>query len=148
MIINLDYTSEIPIYLQLRNEIVKGIANGQFKYGESLPTVRTLAQDLQVNNMTVNKAYGLLKQEGYICIDRRHGDKVQPTIDNSHEHQEKLLDELELLASEAIVKGMNKDEFINTCKALLQTIQLYNKNTRKLVTLANLTGKLFFTLLI
>lgn len=61
MIINLDYTSEIPIYLQLRNEIVKGIANGQFKYGESLPTVRTLAQDLQVNNMTVNKAYGLLK---------------------------------------------------------------------------------------
>ena len=56
MIINLDYTSEIPIYLQLRNEIVKGIANGQFKYGESLPTVRTLAQDLQVNNMTVNKA--------------------------------------------------------------------------------------------
>ena len=113
MIINLDYTSEIPIYLQLRNEIVKGIANGQFKYGE----------DLQVNNMTVNKAYGLLKQEGYICIDRRHGAKVQPTIDNSHEHQEKLLDELELLASEAIVKGMNKDEFINTCKALLQTIQ-------------------------
>ena len=68
-------------------------------------------------------AYGLLKQEGYICIDRRHGAKVQPTIDNSHEHQEKLLDELELLASEAIVKGMNKDEFINTCKALLQTIQ-------------------------
>lgn len=123
MIINLDYTSEIPIYLQLRNEIVKGIANGQFKYGESLPTVRTLAQDLQVNNMTVNKAYGLLKQEGYICIDRRHGAKVQPTIDNSHEHQEKLLDKLELLASEAIVKGMNKDEFINTCKALLQTIQ-------------------------
>ena len=57
--------------------------------------------------MTVNKAYGLLKQEGYICIDRRHGAKVQPTIDNSHEHQEKLLDELELLASEAIVKGMN-----------------------------------------
>ena len=87
MIINLDYTSEIPIYLQLRNEIVKGIANGQFKYGESLPTVRTLAQDLQVNNMTVNKAYGLLKQEGYICIDRRHGAKVQPTIYNSHEHQ-------------------------------------------------------------
>lgn len=45
---NLDYTSEIPIYLQLRNEIVKGIANGQFKYGESLPAVRTLAQDLQI----------------------------------------------------------------------------------------------------
>lgn len=123
MIIELNYNSDIPIYLQLRNEIVKGIASGQFKYGESLPTVRTLALDFQVNNMTVNKAYGLLKQEGYICIDRRHGAKVQPTIDNSYEHKSKLVNDLELLASEAIVKGMDKDEFISTCKNLLNAIQ-------------------------
>ncbi|OUP76182.1 GntR family transcriptional regulator [Erysipelatoclostridium sp. An173] len=122
MIIELNYTSDTPIYLQLRNEIVKGIASGQFKYGEALPTVRTLAKELQVNNMTVNKAYSLLKQEGYICIDRRHGAKVQPTIDNSYEHQEKLVNELELLASEAIVKGMDKEDFIDTCKKLLQSI--------------------------
>lgn len=122
MIIELNYTSATPIYLQLRNEIVKGIASGQFKYGEALPTVRTLAKELQVNNMTVNKAYSLLKQEGYICIDRRHGAKVQPTIDNSYEHQEKLVNELELLASEAIVKGMDKEDFIDTCKKLLQSI--------------------------
>lgn len=122
MIIELNYTSDTPIYLQLRNEIVKGIASGQFKYGEALPTVRTLAKELQVNNMTVNKAYSLLKQEGYICIDRRHGTKVQPTIDNSYEHQEKLVNELELLASEAIVKGMDKEDFIDTCKKLLQSI--------------------------
>lgn len=122
MIIELNYTSDTPIYLQLRNEIVKGIASGQFKYGEALPTVRTLAKELQVNNMTVNKAYSLLKQEGYICIDRRHGAKVQPTIDNSYEHQEKLVNELELLASEAIVKGMDKENFIDTCKKLLQSI--------------------------
>lgn len=122
MIIELNYTSDTPIYLQLRNEIVKGIANGQFKYGEALPTVRTLAKELQVNNMTVNKAYSLLKQEGYICIDRRHGAKVQPTIDNSYEYQEKLANELELLASEAIVKGMDKEDFIDTCKKLLQSI--------------------------
>lgn len=122
MIIELNYTSDTPIYLQLRNEIVKGIASGQFKYGEALPTVRTLAKELQVNNMTVNKAYSLLKQEGYICIDRRHGAKVQPTIDNSYEHKEKLVNELELLASEAIVKGMDKEAFIDTCKKLLQSI--------------------------
>ena len=122
MIIELNYTSDTPIYLQLRNEIVKGIASGQFKYGEALPTVRTLAKELQVNNMTVNKAYSLLKQEGYVCIDRRHGAKVQPTIDNSYEHQEKLVNELELLASEAIVKGMDKEAFIDTCKKLLQSI--------------------------
>lgn len=123
MIIELDFTSETPIYLQLRNEIVKGIATGKFQYGEALPTVRTLAKDLQINNMTVNKAYNLLKQEGYICIDRRHGAKVQPTIDNSYQHQEKLVSELELIASEAIVKGMNKEDFLQTCKKLLSSIQ-------------------------
>lgn len=123
MIIELDFTSETPIYLQLRNEIVKGIATGKFQYGEALPTVRTLAKDLQINNMTVNKAYNLLKQEGYICIDRRHGAKVQPTIDNSYHYQEKLVSELELIASEAIVKGMNKEDFLQTCKKLLSSIQ-------------------------
>lgn len=123
MIIELDFTSETPIYLQLRNEIVKGIATGKFQYGEALPTVRTLAKDLQINNMTVNKAYNLLKQEGYICIDRRHGAKVQPTIDNSYQYQEKLVGELELIASEAIVKGMNKEDFLQTCQKLLSSIQ-------------------------
>lgn len=73
MIIEIDYESETPIYLQLRNEIVRGIGSGQFKYGENLPTVRTLANDLQVNTMTVSKAYNLLKQEGYIVTDRRKG---------------------------------------------------------------------------
>ena len=114
MIIELNYTSDTPIYLQLRNEIVKGIASGQFKYGEALPTVRTLAKELQVNNMTVNKAYSLLKQEGYICIDRRHGAKVQPTIDNSYEHQEKLVNELQIKKiisqKEAEAININKDE--------------------------------------
>ena len=123
MIIELDFTNETPIYLQLRNEIVKKIATGEFKYGEALPTVRALAKDLQINNMTVNKAYNLLKQEGYICIDRRHGAKVQPTIDTSVEYQEKLVSELGLIASEAIVKGMDKEEFLETCQKLLQTIQ-------------------------
>lgn len=130
MIIELDYTSSTPIYLQLRNEIVKGIASGTFKYGEALPSVRTLAKELQVNNMTINKTYSILKQEGYICIDRRHGAKVQPTIDNSKEHQDQLVSKLELLASEAIVKGMKKDDFMDTCKKLLQTIQ-YDSLTAK-----------------
>ena len=56
MIISLDYRSDIPIYLQIRNEIVKGIGTGGLKFGEQLPTVRSLAADTGVNAMTVNKA--------------------------------------------------------------------------------------------
>jgi len=120
MIINLNYNSEIPIYLQLRNEIIRGIGSGQFKYGESLPSIRSLANDLHVNSMTINKAYALLKQEGYICIDRRHGAKVLPSQDSLI--KEKVYSDLQLLASEAIIKGMKKDDFLNLCKDMVKQL--------------------------
>jgi len=61
MIIRLDMTSEVPIYVQLRNAVVVGIGKGELQPGEGLPTVRQMAEDLGVNTMTVNKAYALLK---------------------------------------------------------------------------------------
>ena len=81
MIIELDMNSSIPIYVQLRNQIVMGIGHGELKPGESLPTVRQLAEDAGVNTMTVNKTYQILKTEGYINIDRRHGAVVAKNID-------------------------------------------------------------------
>ena len=55
MIIKINQRSEIPLYLQLRNQIVTGIGKGALKPGESLPTVRQLATDLGINSMTVSK---------------------------------------------------------------------------------------------
>ena len=76
MIIKINTKSETPIYLQLRNEVVKGIGKGEFEIGESLPTVRQMAMELGVNTMTVSKAYQLLKAEGFIETDRRKGTVV------------------------------------------------------------------------
>ena len=76
MLIKLDMKSSVPIYVQLRNQIVLGIGRGDIGIGEKLPTVRQLAEDIGVNNMTVNKAYTILKNEGYIEIDRRQGAKI------------------------------------------------------------------------
>ena len=76
MIIKINSRSEIPIYLQLRNQIVKGIGKGELEQGEILPTVRQMAADLGVNAMTVSKAYQLLKAEGFIETDRRKGSVV------------------------------------------------------------------------
>ncbi len=59
-------SSSTPIYVQLRNQIVKGIGKGELKTGEKLPTIRQLASDAGVNTMTVNKAYQILKNEGFI----------------------------------------------------------------------------------
>ena len=81
MVIELDMESEVPIYVQLRNQIVKGIGKGELKAQEKLPTVRQLAAEAGVNTMTVNKAYQILKAEGYIKIDRRHGAVVADVVD-------------------------------------------------------------------
>ena len=73
MIISINEMSEIPIYQQIRNQIVQGISDGRLSPGEQFPTVRGLAEEIGINSMTVNKAYSLLKQEGYIFADRRSG---------------------------------------------------------------------------
>ena len=78
MIISLDMSSNVPIYVQLRNQIVTGIGKGELKAGETLPSVRQMAQDAGINSMTVNKTYQILKAEGFIEIDRRKGATICP----------------------------------------------------------------------
>ena len=107
MILKLNMSSETPIYVQLRNQIVLGIGRGELKLGEGLPTVRQLAQDVGVNTMTVNKAY--------TEIDRRHGARVSPTVRLDGEFREKLEGELALLIAESGLKGMEKQDFLTLC---------------------------------
>ena len=80
MIIKIDEYSDVPIYMQLRNQIVMGISKGDLKSGEQLPTVRALALEIGINTMTVSKAYQLLKNEGYILTDRKNGARVRNEI--------------------------------------------------------------------
>lgn len=124
MIIELDMNSSTSIYVQLRNQIVMGIGRGELKLGESLPTVRQLAQDIGVNTMTVNKAYQILKTEGYIKIDRRHGAIVSDNIDMDIVFREKLENELELLLAEAAINGMDKRDFLSMCNEIYSKIKV------------------------
>lgn len=124
MIIELDMNSSTPIYVQLRNQIVMGIGRGELKLGESLPTVRQLAQDIGVNTMTVNKAYQILKTEGYIKIDRRHGAIVSDNIDMDIVFREKLENELELLLAEAAINGMDKRDYLSMCNEIYSKIKV------------------------
>ena len=122
MIIKINMQSEVPIYLQLRNEIVKGIGRGEFEPGESLPTVRQMATDLGINTMTVSKAYQLLKTEGFLETDRRKGTTIcYPT---SSAPQEKLADELELLSAEAKFHGMTLTDFLELCQRTFNEMEV------------------------
>ena len=73
MIIEIDFNSNEAIYIQLCNQIIMGIATDQLKVGETLPSVRQLADTIGINMHTVNKAYSVLRQEGFLTIDRRKG---------------------------------------------------------------------------
>ena len=81
MLISIDFNSDEAFYVQLRNQIIMGIATSEIQEGESLPSVRELADSVGINMHTVNKAYAVLKDEGLIKIDRRHGAIVEIDLD-------------------------------------------------------------------
>ncbi|MBO7632026.1 MAG: GntR family transcriptional regulator [Lachnospiraceae bacterium] len=73
MLVRIDFSSDEAFYVQLKNQIIMGSATSEIREGESLPSVRDLAEDIGINMHTVNKAYSILKQEGYLKLDRRRG---------------------------------------------------------------------------
>lgn len=118
MVISINDASEIPIYQQIRNQIVLGISDGRLAPGEQLPTVRALAEEIGINSMTVSKAYTLLKQEGYIYTDRRSGARVRQEFETNKELSEKFQELLRQIISEAKVSGMTQTEFFDLCKRI------------------------------
>ena len=73
MLIEIDFNSDEAIYIQLRNQIIMGIATSTIHEGDTLPSVRQLADNIGINMHTVNKAYNVLRQEGFLQLDRRRG---------------------------------------------------------------------------
>ncbi len=109
MIIEIDFNSDEAIYMQLRNQIIIGIAMSQLNAGDSLPSVRQLAERVGINMHTVNKAYSVLRQEGYVKLDRRKGAVIAIDCDRIQSRQ-KLLDDLQVILAGAICKGIRRDE--------------------------------------
>ena len=116
MIIAINEYSDVPIYIQIRNQIVLGISDGRLSPGEQLPTVRGLAEEMGVNSMTVNKAYQMLKQEGYIYTDRRNGARIRECLEFSKELPIESKELLRQIISEAKVRGISQEEFQKICK--------------------------------
>lgn len=110
MELQLDMTGDVPIYRQIRDAIVQGVAVGALQGGEALPTVRQLAAELSVNPMTVNKAYALLKNEGVIVIDRRHGAQIREIGQQTAVPDADFDRRLRLLLSEAYASGVPAEE--------------------------------------
>ncbi len=109
MLIEIDFNSDEAIYMQLRNQIIVGIATNVYREGDSLPSVRQLADSIGINMHTVNKAYTVLKQEGYVKVDRRRGAVIAVDVNHIEDMAEIKRDLLVTLAK-ANCRNISKDE--------------------------------------
>ena len=109
MLIKIDFNSEEALYLQLRNQIIMGIATMELREGDSLPSVRQLADTIGINMHTVNKAYTVLKQEGFVKVDRRRGAVIAVNLDKMKALEE-LKQELLVVLARSSCKGISRQE--------------------------------------
>ena len=109
MYIEIDFNSDEALYLQLRNQIIIGIATSQYQEGDTLPSVRQLADTIGINMHTVNKAYSVLKQEGFVKVDRRKGAVISVDIDKL-QAMEELKKDLQVVLAKSRCKKISKQE--------------------------------------
>ena len=109
MIIEVDFNSDEAIYIQLCNQIIMGIATSVIHEGDSLPSVRQLADTIGVNMHTVNKAYSVLKREGYISLDKRRGAVIALDIDKMEQLGE-MRRALRIVLARGCCKNISRQE--------------------------------------
>lgn len=109
MQIEIDFESDEALYIQLRNQIIYGIATHQYQEGDSLPSVRQLAEAIGINMHTVNKAYAVLRQEGLLRLDRRTGAVIAVNIDKL-KAMEEMQEQFRLAIARGLCKGISRNE--------------------------------------
>ena len=109
VVIEIDFNSDEALYLQLRNQIILGIATSKFHEGDSLPSVRQLADLIGINMHTVNKAYTVLRQEGFIKVDRRKGAIIAIDIDKLRTIEE-IKKDLQVILAKGSCKNISREE--------------------------------------
>ncbi|WP_339250922.1 GntR family transcriptional regulator [Sporosarcina sp. FSL W8-0480] len=125
MFIQIEPTSEIPIYTQLANQLIELIAAGTLQPSEALPSVRSLAADLGVNMHTVNKAYHELERKNIIQIIPKSGAVIN-SISNSGpsvSQVDHIKQFMKPLLAESIVYGMDEEEILSIATSIISEIR-------------------------
>ena len=109
MVVKIDFNSSEAIYIQLRNQIIMGIATDRIREGDTLPSVRQMAEYAGINMHTVNKAYSVLRQEGYVKLDRRKGAVVSLDIDK-YQALEEMKQNLDVVLAYGNCRNISRQE--------------------------------------
>lgn len=126
MMIQIEPESDIPIYQQITNQIIVGIAKGSIQPGESLPSVRTFAADLGINMHTVNKSYHQLENKGMIRIVPKSGAIISSPQDFNESSFERLKDDYKLLIAESLVVGMSNEQIQELVSSIINNFKKHN----------------------
>lgn len=115
MEILISYQSKDPIYIQIVSQIKKLVLDGKLKPGDSIPAMRTLAKELNVSVITVQKAYEILRDEGFLNTVVGKGTFVEkPEIHDLKINQKaNLITKIDETIKFAYVNGFNSDEFLD-----------------------------------
>ncbi len=114
-----------PIYEQIKEQIKEAILSDELKEGETLPSIRQLARDLQISVITTTRAYTDLEQEGFIALQQGRGCFVLPK--NSEIVREQLLRKIEDHFTAAVSAGkiarLSREELIAMLEFILEEVQ-------------------------
>lgn len=115
--INLDYQSRKPIYMQIVDGIERYVALGILKPEQQIPSIRDMATDLGVNPNTIKKAYSVLEQRGVIVTLSTKGTYITLKTDNVlNKKIEDKINEIKKHMAELEKLGLDKKEIIKRIK--------------------------------
>lgn len=115
-------SSGVPIYRQLMEQVTALISSGKLSPGDMLPSVRKMATDLEVNMMTVSKAYSKLESEGWVERVRGMGMRVLKPVATGtvKQRNEKLLPLIESAATRGLQLGLTEAQIISLMTSILK----------------------------
>lgn len=126
MFIQINFESDVPIYEQLKNQIIIGIAKKELAPGDRLPSVRKLASDIGINLHTVNKAYKQLEEKGFLIIHRQKGVIINPDgPPQADETYTKTLKETLLpMIAELELRGIDKKNLLSIINEIYEQLEV------------------------
>lgn len=122
MFINLDPSSTTPMFQQIHDRIIEGIARGEISHGDKLDPVRRVAAEFGINPATVQKAYDLLRTDGVVVTEKRSGSTINIAARPTASRREQLRQDLNRVASRAAIQGFRAEEIHAELANILNSI--------------------------
>jgi GntR family transcriptional regulator len=125
MLLQINYKSGKPVYLQVVDQIKAAAASGAMQAGEPLPSIRPLAEDLRINRNTIAKAYTELESQGVIETIPGKGCFLKPNNSplKKEVRRKLLIDEIDQVVVQAHHLQVPRDEFIAIVRERLDVIE-------------------------